>query len=86
MSTHPFDLHQQRRGRRQAEVVVSRRVRAEVTVVGVRAERHRAGPDRALGVDPAAPGCLSNYKNYGQPDTTKQANFNQFAKAVMSHR
>ncbi len=34
----------------------------------------------------AGPGCLSNYNNYGQPDTTKQANCNQFAKAVMAHR
>jgi hypothetical protein len=34
----------------------------------------------------AGPGCLSNYNNYGQPDTAKQANFNQFAKAVLSHQ
>jgi hypothetical protein len=33
----------------------------------------------------AGPGCLSNYNNYGQPDTAKQASFNQFAKAVLSH-
>jgi hypothetical protein len=32
----------------------------------------------------AGPGCLSNYNSYGQPDTAKQANFNQFAKAVLS--
>ena len=31
------------------------------------------------------PGCLSNYNNTGQPDTAKQASFNQFAKAVLSH-
>jgi hypothetical protein len=34
----------------------------------------------------AGPGCLSNYNNYGQPDTAKQANFNQFAKAVLSRQ
>jgi hypothetical protein len=34
----------------------------------------------------AGPGCLSNYNNFGQPDTAKQANFNQFAKAVLSHQ
>ena len=34
----------------------------------------------------AGPGCLSNYNNYGQPDTAKQASFNQFAKAVLSHQ
>jgi hypothetical protein len=34
----------------------------------------------------AGPGCLSNYNNSGQPDTAKQANFNQFAKAVLSHQ
>ena len=34
----------------------------------------------------AGPGCLSNYNSFGQPDTAKQANFNQFAKAVMTHR
>jgi len=33
----------------------------------------------------AGPGCLSNYNNSGQPDTAKQANFNEFAKAVLSH-
>jgi hypothetical protein len=33
----------------------------------------------------AGPGCLSNYNNYGQQDTVKQANFNQFAHAVLSH-
>ena len=33
----------------------------------------------------AGPGCLSNYNNAGQPDTAKQANFNDFAKAVLSH-
>jgi len=33
----------------------------------------------------AGPGCLSNYTNSGQPDSAKQANFNQFAKAVLSH-
>jgi len=33
----------------------------------------------------AGPGCLSNYNNFGQPDSAKQANFNQFAKAVLSH-
>jgi hypothetical protein len=34
----------------------------------------------------AGPGCLSNYNNYGQPDTAKQASFHQFAKAVLSHQ
>jgi len=34
----------------------------------------------------AGPGCLSNYNNFGQSDTTKQANFNEFAKAVLSHQ
>jgi hypothetical protein len=34
----------------------------------------------------AGPGCLSNYNNSGQPDSAKQANFNQFAKAVLSHQ
>jgi hypothetical protein len=33
----------------------------------------------------AGPGCLSNYNNYGQQDSVKQANFNQFAHAVLSH-
>ena len=34
----------------------------------------------------AGPGCLSNYNNYGQPDTAKQANFNQFAHAVLARQ
>lgn len=34
----------------------------------------------------AGPGCLSDYNSYGQPDTTKQANFNQFAQAVLADR
>ena len=34
----------------------------------------------------AGPGCLSNYNNSGQPDATKQASFNDFAKAVLAHR
>lgn len=34
----------------------------------------------------AGPGCLSNYNNFGQPDSAKQTNFNQFAKAVLSHQ
>jgi len=34
----------------------------------------------------AGPGCLSNYNSYGQPDSTKQANFKQFAQAVLAHR
>ena len=34
----------------------------------------------------AGPGCLSNYNSFGQPDSAKQANFNQFAKTVISHR
>lgn len=33
----------------------------------------------------AGPGCLSNYNNYGQQDSVKQDNFNQFAHAVLSH-
>lgn len=34
----------------------------------------------------AGPGCLSNYNQNGQPDATKQANFNEFAKAVLARR
>ena len=34
----------------------------------------------------AGPGCLSNYNNYGQPDTAKQANYNQFAHAVLARQ
>ena len=33
----------------------------------------------------AGPGCLSDYNSYGQQDSVKQANFNQFARAVLSH-
>lgn len=34
----------------------------------------------------AGPGCLSNYNSFGQPDAAKQANFNQFAGAVLARR
>jgi hypothetical protein len=34
----------------------------------------------------AGPGCLSNYTAQGQPDAVKQADFNQFASAVLAHR
>jgi len=34
----------------------------------------------------AGPGCLSNYTAAGRPDAAKQADFNQFAHAVLSHR
>ncbi len=34
----------------------------------------------------AGPGCLSNYNQNGQRDATKQANFNEFAKAVLARR
>jgi hypothetical protein len=33
----------------------------------------------------AGPGCLSNYTASGQPDGAKQADFNQFAHAVLQH-
>jgi hypothetical protein len=32
----------------------------------------------------SGPGCLSNFNQFGQPDAVKQANFNQFARAVLS--
>jgi hypothetical protein len=34
----------------------------------------------------AGPGCLSNYNESGQPDSVKQAYFNQFANAVLTDR
>src|SRR5262249_7272640 len=50
----PVDLHGQRLGCGQAEVVITCRVRPDIAVVGVRAERLRTGTDRAAGVDLAA--------------------------------
>ena len=40
----------------------------------------------STGGQKAGPGCLSNYNSFGQPDSAKQANFNQFAQAVLSHQ
>jgi hypothetical protein len=34
----------------------------------------------------AGPGCLSNYNVSGQPDSAKQASFNEFARAVLAER
>ena len=34
----------------------------------------------------AGPGCLSNYNQNGQPNAAKQANFNEFAEAVLARR